>query len=273
MERTGAAGRAARARRQERVGKLVWGSLFVVMGVLFMLHDAGRVTLPERQRQFEPGHAVDGSLETRWSSAFHDPQWLAVDLGAVREIRRVKLVWEGAYAKEYEVEVSSDGSDWTAVRTVTDADGGIDDHELQAAGRHVRIRGARRATPWGYSLWELQVFGPSGDLLSQGKPATASSLEGFGRFGTWLMFWPLLVVASGLPLLLAPRDDANQVFGLVLTALGAFWQLQQLGIVPWGFRETLSVVLIVAGLLILTQSLRRGDRHDPEGPGPAEETR
>jgi hypothetical protein len=57
----------------------------------------------------------------------------------------------------------------------------------------------------------------------------------------------------------------------VLTALGTFWQLQQLGIVPWGFRETFSVVLIVAGLLILTQSLRRGDRRDPDGPGPAEE--
>jgi len=273
MERKGASERAARARRQERVTKLVWGGLFVVMGVLFTLHDMGRIELYTAAQHFAAGHAVDGNLETRWSSAFRDPQWLAVDLGAVHEIRRIKLVWEGAYAKEYELEVSGNGVDWTAVRTVTGGDGGIDDHELEAVGRHVRVRGAARATPWGYSLWELQVFGPGGTLLSSGKEATASSLEGFGRFAHWLTFWPLLVVASGLPLLLAPRDDANQVFGLVLTALGSFWQLQQLDVVPWGLRETLSVLLIVAGILILAQSLRRGDGRAERDPGPAEEAR
>jgi hypothetical protein len=37
----------ARAVRQERVAKMVWGSLFVVMGVLFTLHDMGRIDLGE----------------------------------------------------------------------------------------------------------------------------------------------------------------------------------------------------------------------------------
>jgi hypothetical protein len=84
----------------------------------------------------------------------------------------------------------------------------------------------------------------------------------------WLRFWPLLLVASGLPLLLAPRDDASQVIGMVLTAMGTFLQLQGLGLVPWGFRQTSSVVLIVVGVVILLQSLRRREGPDQGGAGP-----
>jgi hypothetical protein len=78
-------------------------------------------------------------------------------------------------------------------------------------------------------------------------------------FSLWFQFWPLLLVAGGLPLLLAPRNDSNQVFGIVLTAAGAFLQLQNLGIVPWGFRQTSAVILIVVGVVILLQSQRRNE--------------
>src|SRR5688572_1731736 len=30
--------------------------------------------------------AVDGSMSTRWSSAFSDPQWITLDLGAKRHL-------------------------------------------------------------------------------------------------------------------------------------------------------------------------------------------
>src|SRR5258708_5709560 len=43
-------------------------------------------------------NAVDGSTSTRWSSAFSDPQWIRVDLGASQTITRVVLIWEAAYA-------------------------------------------------------------------------------------------------------------------------------------------------------------------------------
>ncbi|WP_239094940.1 discoidin domain-containing protein, partial [Planotetraspora silvatica] len=35
--------------------------------------------------------AVDGDLGTRWSSAFADPQWIQVDLGATATIDQVVL--------------------------------------------------------------------------------------------------------------------------------------------------------------------------------------
>jgi len=257
----------ARAVRQERVAKLVWGSLFVVMGVLFTLHDMGRIDLGEPRNEFAAGRAVDGDVTTRWSSAFRDSQWLMVDLGSPVALSRIRLNWEAAYAKDYEVQISSDGSNWTTARRVTDAHGGVDEQELGQTARYVRVMGTRRGTPYGYSLWELEVFDSAGDLVSRGKPATASSMEDRGPFFLWVRFWPLMLVATGLPLLLAPRNDANQVVGLVLAALGTFLQLQDLGIVPWGLRQTSSVVLVVVGVVILLQSQRRSDRPDDRGPG------
>jgi hypothetical protein len=256
---------AARARRQERVSKVVWGTLFVVMGVLFTLHDMGRIDLRPPTKGLVAAFAVDGDPGTRWSSAFSDPQWLAVDLGEVVPVRRVKLVWEGAYAKQYRLEVSNDGLSWTTVRPVTDGDGDVDEHEVDVTARYVRMFGTARSTPWGFSLWEFELYGPSGEILSKGKRAFASSLEGFGPFGHWALFWPLLMVAAGLPLVLAPRDDSNQLLGLVLTAMGTFLQLQRLEVVAWGFREVSSVMLIVVGILILLQSLRGGGRGDTHG--------
>ncbi|WP_425583608.1 DUF1996 domain-containing protein [Streptomyces macrosporus] len=64
--------------------------------------------------------AVDGNLTgTRCSSAHSDPQWIRVDLGAPTAIRKLQLVWDPAYAKSYEVQVSDDGSTWRTVHSTT----------------------------------------------------------------------------------------------------------------------------------------------------------
>jgi cytochrome c len=130
--------------------------------------------------------AVDGSATTRWSSAFSDPQWIQVDLGQSTAIDRVKLTWEAAYGKNYTIQTSPDGTNWTTVRTITNGDGGVDDNTaLAATGRYVRINGTARGTAYGYSLFEFEVYGgstpppPTGNLALN-KPATASSIENAG---------------------------------------------------------------------------------------------
>jgi hypothetical protein len=61
-------GPGVRARRQERVAKMVWGTLFLVMGVLFTLHDMGRINLGEPRNELAAENAVDGDEKTRWGS-------------------------------------------------------------------------------------------------------------------------------------------------------------------------------------------------------------
>jgi beta-glucanase (GH16 family) len=119
------------------------------------------VTVSSVENPNTPGAAaVDGNLATRWSSAFEDPQWLAVDLGADYSIDQVKITWEPAYASHYEVQVSDDGNSWTTVKTISGNTTLENNHtQLGATGRYVRIRGTQRATPYGYSIFELEVYG------------------------------------------------------------------------------------------------------------------
>ncbi|MFB7373110.1 discoidin domain-containing protein [Streptomyces sp. NPDC056222] len=103
--------------------------------------------------------AVDGDLGTRWSSAFSDPQWLQVDLGAPVALERVELRWEAAYATAYRIETSVDGATWSTVHSTTTGAGGTETVAVSGTARHVRMQGLTRATPYGYSLWEFQVYG------------------------------------------------------------------------------------------------------------------
>jgi eukaryotic-like serine/threonine-protein kinase len=104
-------------------------------------------------------NAVDGNLTTRWSSAFSDPQWLEVDLGAVYDIHSVVLYWENAYATAFQIQVSDNGSTWTDLYPTISGYVGKQTLPVSGSGRYVRMYGTKRVTQYGYSLYEFQVFG------------------------------------------------------------------------------------------------------------------
>jgi F5/8 type C domain len=109
-------------------------------------------------------NAVDGNTGTRWESAYSDPQWLYVDLGSVKTITEVRIDWQHAGAKDYHVDVSNDAVTWSApIASKTGmppVDHRIDDLTgLSASGRYLRVYGTARATVYGYSIWELNVYG------------------------------------------------------------------------------------------------------------------
>ncbi len=134
--------------------------------------------------------AVDGNTTgTRWSSAFSDPQWIQIDLGATATLAQIKLYWESAYATAFQLQSSNDGTTWTTLQSVTGGTGGTATYNVTGSGRYVRMLGTARATGYGYSLWEFQVYGSFGTTtptcnittnVAQGKTAAASSIEGAG---------------------------------------------------------------------------------------------
>lgn len=104
--------------------------------------------------------AVDANLATRWSSAFSDPQSIYVDLGATYSITRVRVAWEAAYGRDYQIQVSTNATSWSTIKTVTGNTSLTNDHTgLTGSGRYVRIYGTARATAYGYSIYELEVYG------------------------------------------------------------------------------------------------------------------
>jgi len=136
---------------------------------------------------YPAANAVDGNTGTRWSSAFSDPQWLEVDLGSSQSICQVTLNWEAAYATAFQIQTSTDGTNWTSVYSTTSGTGGTQTLSVTGTGRYIRMYGTARATGYGYSLWEFGVYGTSsggGTGSSCGttdaalnKTATASSTE------------------------------------------------------------------------------------------------
>ncbi|MFI6796116.1 penicillin acylase family protein [Streptosporangium canum] len=103
--------------------------------------------------------AVDGDPTTRWSSAAGDDQYLQVDLGSAMTVARTVLRWEAAYGSGYSIQTSSDGSTWTTVHSTTTGNGDVDNVTFSpTTARYVRVRGVTRATSYGYSLYELEVY-------------------------------------------------------------------------------------------------------------------
>ena len=136
--------------------------------------------------------AVDGNTGTRWSSTFSDPQWIQVDLGATATVTQVVLNWESAYGRSFQIQTAASATGpFTTIFSTTTGTGGIQTIPVTGSGRFVRMNGTARATAYGYSLWEFQVFGTFGGTTpppagcgttnaALNHPATASSTENAG---------------------------------------------------------------------------------------------
>jgi mannan endo-1,4-beta-mannosidase len=126
-------------------------------------------------------NAVDNSYATRWSSLYSDPQWIYVDLGASYNVNRVKITWEAAYGRDYRIEISSNASTWTSMRTITGNTSLTNDHTgLSGTGRYVRMYGTARGTQYGYSIYALEVYGTAasgGTNLAYNRPVVTTSNE------------------------------------------------------------------------------------------------
>ena len=109
---------------------------------------------------FKAHRANDGNTKTRWASVWRkDGEWWQVDLGTSRQVSKVTIEWEKAYAKSYKIQVSHDGSSWTTAAAVTNGQGGLDTvHLADTSARFVRMQGVTRGTKYGYSIKELGVF-------------------------------------------------------------------------------------------------------------------
>lgn len=127
------------------------------------------------------GNAFDGDGTTRWESDYSDPQTISVDLGSVQPIDDIRLTWEAALGQDFTLDVSTDGTTWQTLVPVTgNASTSTEYANLGASGRYVRMHGTARGTPYGYSLYEFEVFATSNNQVNQanGKPGVASTTQG-----------------------------------------------------------------------------------------------
>jgi hypothetical protein len=109
-----------------------------------------------------PEKAVDGDSTTRWSSATRMASGGRSIWARRRRSIRSELNWETAYASQYRIATSTDGTSFTTVANETIAEAGL--HATSFAprsARYVRVTGIARATVWGISFWDARVLGPA----------------------------------------------------------------------------------------------------------------
>ncbi|MEK0312607.1 discoidin domain-containing protein [Cohnella sp. 56] len=108
-------------------------------------------------------YAVDGNTSTRWSSTYADQQYITVDLGQQRTVSKVVLRWEAAYARQFQVQTSTDNSSWTTVYSNYSGTGGTSTITFpQTTARYVKVYLIQRATAYGFSLYEFEVYADGG---------------------------------------------------------------------------------------------------------------
>ena len=119
---------------------------------------------------FPASAAVDGDPGTRWSSAFSDPQWIQVDLGATAHVTRSCCSGSRRSPGRTRSRSSADGTTYTTIFSTTTGTGFKETLTVDGTGRFVRMFGTARATTFGYSLWEFQVYGTGGSPVAPPAP-------------------------------------------------------------------------------------------------------
>jgi len=103
---------------------------------------------------------VDNNSGSRWASKANDNEWIYIDLGAPTEVANVVLSWENAYAKAYKILIANDTLNWKEVYSTNEGKGGEETVSFKpVTGRYIKMQGVKRATRWGYSLYEMEAYG------------------------------------------------------------------------------------------------------------------
>jgi beta-galactosidase len=91
-----------------------------------------------------------------------EPPTLDLDLGEVATVNRVLINWEAAYATKYELQIATNAAGpFTTIYTDSAGSGGTDDVTTLTArdGRYLRMNGITRRTVYGFSIYEIAVYG------------------------------------------------------------------------------------------------------------------
>ncbi|HLY16874.1 MAG TPA: discoidin domain-containing protein [Bryobacteraceae bacterium] len=174
------------------------------------------VSFFDQGRRLDIGGPYD--FTSAWKSAGTREEWVYVDLGAVCEFDRVTIAWIRR-AAEGTLQASDDAVHWKSLQPLAD------DMKLAqpAHGRYVRLLLSKAASPEGYILSEMEVYGRGG-LIVQPKPAPPVRTDGRLDLagGQWRIQRDSLVSADGLTISKPSFQDTGwlvaTVPGTVLTS-------------------------------------------------------
>lgn len=109
----------------------------------------------------EAEKAIDGNKATRWASSFNEqPSYLLIDLKKSTSFDQMKIYQEAAYAKSFNVEVSTDGKTFTRIYETNNGTTGENNiyfgKEMNA--QYVKLNFTAYGSYTTYSIWEVELY-------------------------------------------------------------------------------------------------------------------
>ncbi len=151
------------------------------------------------------GLANNGNTGDRWWSETAEmtdeqknDQWWQVNLGQRRIFNTIQIVWEGAWGKSFDIQISDDGSAWTTVKEIRNQNLAgetfpyTQNIELDAkkTAQYVRFQGIERGTGYAYSFWEFRVLLPGVSTLTSIDLSAGATIAQVGGAGVALTATP-----------------------------------------------------------------------------------
>ena len=137
--------------------------------------------------------AIDGNNGTRWESASTDDETWTLDMGQKRIFNTIKINWEGAYCQQFDLKWSNDGETWNDLYTETNlTQAGWQMIELgsNVTAQYIKYHGTKRATGWGQSFFEFQVFLAGVSVLTSIDLTAPATIAQIGDAGVALTATP-----------------------------------------------------------------------------------
>lgn len=152
--------------------------------------------------------AVDNNTGTMWQTDPIANEWWIVDLGAQYNLTNIELVWESAYAMQFDIYTSLTGSgssDWTLSksinRTLDSPNNYVESIPLVASARYVKFVDKKRALDYGAAIREFRVFG-SGYYIAVAEPVLTS-----------VTINPASVISGNTTqLVIVPKNQSDAIF-------------------------------------------------------------
>lgn len=125
--------------------------------------------------------AFDGNLVSRWiAETKNADEYVGVNLGKLYSLTSVAISWEGAYASEYEIQVSTDGEEYNTVKAVTATKADTAEFVFDEAvdAQFVKILCKKDGFGYPYSIWEVGAFGTEkGEGVTTVAPTTVAPAQ------------------------------------------------------------------------------------------------
>ena len=131
----------------------------------------GLTVVDASSAQATMGSITDDNEGSSWQATSNVSEYVVIDLGDVYSIMGIKIIWEAANAKHYNVRVSNENANWNTAQTVYQYRNGVSGartDELrfdEIECRYIKLELKTGSMSYGFRIFEVDVYSMNAPVL------------------------------------------------------------------------------------------------------------